>query len=57
MNPFDQMGDWGYCKVCHRLILMLEYPEGLLPDHNRALTSLKCEGSATKPTKPKEQPW
>jgi hypothetical protein len=41
------MGKWGYCKPCHRLILLGE--DGLIPEHGRALSSSACMGSNQSP--------
>jgi hypothetical protein len=47
VSVFDDMGDWGYCKRCHRLVLVDD--EGFLNAHTTALSSADCPGSKYKP--------
>lgn len=49
MSVFDDMGPWGYCKTCHRLVLIHD-DANVLIGHNRALSSGDCAGSGWPPT-------
>lgn len=48
MGVFEDMGDWGYCLPCDRLILLEE--NGSIMGHTSALSSAECRGTG-------EQPW
>lgn len=53
MSVFDDMGDWGYCRFCDRLVLLEE--SGELTAHGTALSSQSCAGSGEEPTQPPEE--